>query len=160
MKLKAILIVALGAALMLCTASCQKGQKGFSGNPVDLGVSMRWADMNVGAITKDDAGSSVTYDEAVDYAAQSRKWSIPTKKQWEELLNAEGVTVTRNVSPAGFYIIGKDGASIFFPGGAYLCADKDGEEIQYVDMTFALLKPVFRSTDIETGQYCIRMVRK
>ena len=160
MKLRNLLFVALGAAL-LCTVSCDKDKKGFSGDPVDLGLSIRWADLNVGAIVKDDAGSSVTYDEAVDYAAQSKKWSIPTQQQWEELLNTEGVQVQRTLDPAGFLIIGKDGMSIFFPGGTYLSStpSTDGG-IVYVDMAFALTKPVFRASTNKSDKFCVRLVRK
>ena len=160
MKLRSILIVAIGAALLLCTASCQKGQKGFSGNPVDLGVGMRWADKNVGAVADGDAGTSLTYDEAVAYAAESKKWSIPTKEQWDAMWDAEGIKVQKTLDPAGFYVIGKDGRSIFFPAGQYLCALKNGKMVQYYDMGLFLTEPSFKNTENTEGKYYVRMVRK
>ena len=160
MKLRTVLIVALGAALMFCTASCKKDQKGFSGNPVDLGVGMRWADKNVGAVGLNDGGTELTYMEAVEYASQGKKWSIPTQEQWDKLLNTEGVQVVRNLDPLGFYIIGKDGNSIFFPSGLYLCADLNGHMVQYYDMVLALTAPVLKKTETTDGKYYVRMIRK
>ena len=159
MKLRTVLIVALGAAL-LCTVSCKKDNKGFSGNPVDMGTSVRWADKNVGAIGLGDDGTKLTYDEAVEYAAQGRKWSIPTKKQWDELLDTDGIQVVHNLDPLGFYVIGKDGTSMFFPAGNYLCSDKNGKMIQYYDMLLTITDPVFKNTEKTDGKYFVRMVRK
>ena len=80
MKRITFLLMALGAAL-LCTVSCEKNKKGYDGNPVSLGLSVRWAEMNVGAIEGDLDGVSVTLADAIDYAAQNKKWSIPTVMQ-------------------------------------------------------------------------------
>ena len=65
MKNKSILIVALCAAL-LCIVSCKKDQKGYSGNPVSLGLSVRWAETNAGAGNRGELGTKMTYDEAVN----------------------------------------------------------------------------------------------
>lgn len=160
MKLRTILIVAFGAALVLGTVSCKKDQKGFSGNPIDLGVSMRWADKNVGAVADGDAGTSLTYAEAVEYASQGRKWTIPTKEQWDDILDNESVKIQKTLDPVGFYVIGKDGRSIFFPAGQYLCAGLNGKMVQYYDMGILLLEPVFKNTENTEGKYYVRMVRK
>ena len=162
MKRITLLLLALGAAL-LCTVSCEKNKKGYDGNPVSLGLSVRWAEMNVGAIEGDLDGVSVTLADAIDYAAQNKKWSIPTVMQWEELLNTDGVKVQPTLSPAGYLIIGKGGQSIFFPSGYYLCAgSKDAFETTYVDLSVLSLlsEPSFATTTSKNMEFSLRLVRK
>ena len=157
MKNKSILIVALCAAL-LCIVSCKKDQKGYSGNPVSLGLSVRWAETNAGAGNRGELGTKMTYDEAIQYASESRKWSLPTQDQWVELLGSGKVTVNHNKDPAGFLFVSEEYGDLFLPAGMYLASDLFDGKIAYVDLTGS--SPNYLKTANTEETFSVRMVRK
>ena len=158
MKIRSILLVAIGTAL-LCAVSCKK-DKGFSGTSVELGLSIKWATMNVDAASKDAIGTTMTYTEAVEYAKQSKKWSLPTAVQWAELMTSGKVNISWVNEPKGFVAIAEDGAQVFFPAGKYLVGDLSEGQVGYVDMSTSTKPTSITWVGNTEGTYCIRLVRK
>ena len=158
MKLRTILLTAFGAALLLCTVSCQKDQKGFSGTVVDLGVAVKWATTNAGANKQGEIGTEMTLEEAQAYVAESKKWKLPTIAYWQDLLeNCTSANYAVNDDGSkGFLVIGKEGASIYIPAGKYLGELVD-DQINYFDLTSAT--PKTRQTATLTEKFCIRLVK-
>lgn len=86
-----------------------------SQEPVDMGVSVKWASMNYGAIKCSEYGEKVNSLDNNDY------WTVPTKEQYEELITnchssiemIDGVSCIKYTSPiTNNYIV--------FPYGNYL----------------------------------------
>lgn len=77
----------------------------------DLGLSVKWADKNVGAETPQDNGKLYTFEEA----KYNTYGYLPTKEQWEELKNKCTWTWTGN----GYKVIGPNGNSIYLPAAGY-----------------------------------------
>ena len=90
---------------------------------VDLGLSVKWANCNLGAKTTEETGHRFTYDEKseVDYV------KIPTKKQCEELINKCTWTWKSGKNP-GAIVTGKNGNNIFLPAVGELNTDGLMEE--------------------------------
>ena len=100
----------------------------------------------------------MTYDDAIQYASESRKWSLPTQDQWVELLGSGKVTVNHNNDPAGFLFVSEEYGDLFLPAGKYLASDLYEGKIAYVDLTGSSPNYLTPANTEET--FSIRMVRK
>ena len=120
---------------------------------VDLGLSVLWADRNVGASSPGDYGGYYAWGETStksDYSwdtyshcdgnwdnchnigsnisgsrydvarqAWGGGWKIPTKAQWEELIDRCTWTWTTEGGHSGYKVTGPNGNSIFLPAAGY-----------------------------------------
>ncbi|MBR5019896.1 MAG: leucine-rich repeat protein [Bacteroidales bacterium] len=87
--------------------------------PVDLGLSVKWADMNLYAASSSKAGGYFTWDEIHNYSTNNG-WRLPTKAEMAELLNSCTVSRTTENGVSG-YSFTNNGATIFLPDvGGYL----------------------------------------
>ena len=114
---------------------------------VDLGLSVKWATCNVGASKPEDYGdyyawgetktkseywddNSVTNGKSFsDIKGDSRydaaranwggSWRLPTKKEYEELVNKCNWTWTVQNGKMGYKVTGPNGNSIFLPAAGY-----------------------------------------
>ena len=77
---------------------------------VDLGLSVKWANCNLGASTPEETGHRFSFAEksTIDYV------NLPTKEQCEELIN-NCTWKWRGGKNKGVYVTGKNGNSIFLP---------------------------------------------
>ena len=160
MKIRTILLIAC-SALLLCTVSCKKEKKGFSGTSVDLGVSIKWATMNAGASSQGEVGTLMTVTDALAYVLEGKKWQLPTEEQWEDLLNNCIPSFSTTADGNGYLITSENGASIYLPAAVYLCKPDDtgaDPKIYFVDLTKNI--PSIKSTESTDGTYAIRLVRK
>ncbi len=86
---------------------------------VDLGLSVKWATMNVEAESPTDAGIFIDTENnenieiIIQYCEQGA--SVPTKAQFEELRNNCTWEWTEFRSHGGYMVHGKNGNSIFLP---------------------------------------------
>lgn len=86
---------------------------------VDLGLSVLWANKNIGARTTHDIGNFLDKTHADDlrevfeYNLNGAK--IPTIAQWEELRNQCSWECTELNGTGGYQVKGKNGNSIFLP---------------------------------------------
>lgn len=76
---------------------------------VDLGLSVKWANCNVGASTPEEYGNYFNYTEAI----QLKDIKIPTYEQWREL--QDNCDCKFDKKKAGYIITGKNGNSIYLP---------------------------------------------
>ena len=123
---------------------------------VDLGLSVKWATMNVGASSPSDYGSyfawgeirtksKYTFDNSVTYekdfndisgnrqydAARSNwggSWRLPTKSELEELKNKCKWTWTTQGGHKGYKVTGPNGNSIFLPAAGW----RDGSPTNFI----------------------------
>ena len=77
---------------------------------VDLGLSVQWADRNIGADSQDDAGSYYTYDEG-----EGKGYTLPTVDEVRELF--EKCKIRYDKKRNGFIVVGVNGNTIFIPIG-------------------------------------------
>jgi uncharacterized protein (TIGR02145 family) len=110
---------------------------------VDLGLSVRWANANIGAMNEKDDGLCFAWAETqpknefakrnykprkkykpdmalepTDDAATQRwgiGWHIPTPEQWDELLQKCKITEVKSNGYWGYKVTGPNGNSIFLP---------------------------------------------
>ena len=78
---------------------------------VDLGLSVKWATMNVGADDPEDYGGIYDYDKAVSKFGNN----LPTKEQFQELKNKCTWKWTTHKRTDGYKVTGPNGQSIFLP---------------------------------------------
>lgn len=84
--------------------------------PLDLGLSVEWADHNLGASCASEVGQRYSHDEATK-AIESLEdtWRLPTREEWQELYaKCTWEWVTRD-GIGGRLITGPNGNSIFLP---------------------------------------------
>ncbi len=112
-----------------------------AGEPVDLGLSVKWSNWNVGASSVEEYGGLYTWGDPAGTLVNSAgpgvnaggeisgteydiarvkwgdSWRMPTKAEMEELVNkCTRTTVTRN-GISGVEFTGPSGNSIFLPNG-------------------------------------------
>ena len=120
---------------------------------VDLGLSVKWATCNVGALTPEEYGdyyawgetetkSKYTAENSVtdkkrfgDISGDSRydaarknwggSWRMPTKAEWYELVDNCTWTWTTQGGQTGYKVTGKNGNSIFLPAASF----RDGSSL-------------------------------
>lgn len=130
----------------LCGCSTDKPLNYTSGNAVDLGLSVKWADRNIGASTPEDYGGLYVWGDTIgaetlkndnDYFYKNLpvnisgtiydlalikwggNWRMPTEKEIDELLkNCTSKWDTIN-DVKGFKFTSKKGKSVFFPATGY-----------------------------------------
>ena len=89
---------------------------------VDLGLpsGTLWATCNVGANKPEDYGDYFSWEEGNKASAKRGDgWSMPTKEQWEELMqNAENIWITRN-GVKGRLFAAHNGETLFLPAAGY-----------------------------------------
>ena len=85
---------------------------------VDLGLSVEWATMNVGADTPEGYGDLYTYDEAQELSSDTTN-RLPTKGEFEELKNRCKWKWTKQNKIRGYRVTGPNGNSLFLPAAGY-----------------------------------------
>ena len=93
---------------------------------VDLGLSVMWADANVGADSQSAPGTYFIWD-GQDHAAMEwgGPWRTPSKREWDELLDNCSFVWTDDRDGASGYIVtscvpGFEGRSMFIPAAGCL----------------------------------------
>ncbi|MDD5817917.1 MAG: hypothetical protein PUE05_05260 [bacterium] len=122
-------------ALLIITGSSVFAQKG-----VDLGLSVEWADCNLGATKCTEFGNYYYWGKehinsdisgtSLDYAKkETGVWRMPTLKEYQELINNCSIVTTSIDNVRGKKIIGKNGNSIFLPASGSYMIFSDGDKI-------------------------------
>lgn len=142
-------------------------------DPVDLGVSVNWSSMNLGADKVDECGGlfgcgditgNLRSRDSVDYyipdtikcikgnplydivrCIKGEWWHMPSAEEWKELLNSAIVVQTTYKGVSGYKIIGTNGSAIFLPKNGF----RDGEK-EFYKGTYG----VYWSSDISKKPNC------
>lgn len=97
-------------------ANTVEGVGGVVGDAIDLGLSVKWANHNLGAtLASDDGGRFAWSDVSSNAAKWGEGWRLPTDKEWEELYNNCKWTWEVRDGVGGRVITGPNGKSIFIP---------------------------------------------
>lgn len=89
---------------------------GIIAEEIDLGLSVRWASHNVGAMSSTQSGFHTTWvDAPVATEAWGNGWSLPTKDEWQELIDKCSWSWTVRDGIGGRLVTGPSGKSIFLP---------------------------------------------
>ena len=81
------------------------------GHPaVDLGLSVRWAEMNLGAEDALDPGTGLSFPDA-EQASWGGKWRMPTSEDWRELFSK----CTLMKYDGGYALVGPNGKNLYLP---------------------------------------------
>lgn len=104
---------------------------GVKPQPVDLGLSVKWADVDLGSATKTTSGKLLPLSDQDMEAYLGEGWRVPTKDDFEELI--DNCVAQLYLTPAGLpskivYTSKKNGGKItfYFPKTAFI---KSGEKI-------------------------------
>ena len=87
---------------------------------VDIGLSVFWADRNVGADTPQAYGDYFSFGTPVPWGGT---WRTPTASELEELLNKCSWELTVCEGVNGYKVTGPNGNSIFLPLGGSIWSD-------------------------------------
>lgn len=89
---------------------------GVVGNAVDLGLSVQWADINLGAEQPTDDGVRLSWSDASSLASKwGNGWRLPTAEEWQELYNNCKWKWEVRDGVGGRLITANNGNSIFVP---------------------------------------------
>ena len=156
---------------------------------VDLGLSVKWAKCNIGAtvpekigdyyvwglteissnsayvVTMDDISGNPKYDAACTKLGGN--WRMPTKAEFEELINNCSWNTTNKNGVNGYEVVGPNGNSIFLPitqtqtssvgpVAYYWSSTPDGKYYAY--SLFFYYSGVEIDSRNKTNKYCIRPV--
>lgn len=93
----------------------------FSLEAVDLGLSVAWANANVGASVDEDPGAHCAWDEASSAASSMGEgWRVPTADEYMELMSECSWTWGVRNGQRGYTVTADNGNSIFLPAGGYM----------------------------------------
>lgn len=92
------------------------GVGGVVGGGIDLGLSVQWADHNVGATYATDDGARLSWADAdVCGSEWGEGWRLPTEAEWQELYNNCHWSWAVRDGVGGRLITAGNGNSIFIP---------------------------------------------
>ena len=134
MKRLSFISFVLSAFLLIGFVACNSTDYDNSGSAyVDLGLSVKWATMNVGADIPEGYGVFYTYDEAQELFRDTTN-RLPTKGEFYELINRCKWKWTKQNKIRGYRVTGPNGNSIFLPAagtrlrnGKVLYVGEDGD---------------------------------
>lgn len=96
------------------------GKTEYGIQPIDLGLSVLWADRNIRAQTPNDYGKRYSiYDAISKNEILNDGWRLPTKKELEELCKNCSWTWDTSKKNPGSLITGTTGNSIFLPASGF-----------------------------------------
>ena len=93
--------------------------------PVDLGLSVKWASCDYGTVSPYVAGPNfeyTCYNTMSFNTTWGPNWSIPTQSQWNELFNNCTITNTTINGKYGYLVTAINGNTIFFCCDTYWTA--------------------------------------
>lgn len=104
---------------------------GVKPTPVDMGLSVKWADVDLGSATKTTSGKHLKLKDQDMEAYLGEGWRVPTKDEFEELLKncVAQVYLNQAGTPSKVvYTSKKNGAKItfYYPKTAFI---KNGEKL-------------------------------
>lgn len=89
---------------------------GTVGSAIDLGLSVMWADHNLGSLASSDPGCHCSWADATGNVQQwGNEWRLPTDEEWNELYERCTWTWTIRDGIGGRLVTGPSGNSIFLP---------------------------------------------
>ena len=100
------------------------GLGGTCAEPVDMGLSVRWASHNLGASVQSGCGVHTSWNQCVEQLALwGSEWHLPTALEWTELMEKCRWTWEMCNGVAGRRVTGPSGNSIFLPFVGYELTD-------------------------------------
>lgn len=151
---------------------------GTIGEPVDLGLSVHWADKNLGATLPSDDGARFSWADAADLASKwGQGWRLPTDLEWQELYTRCKWTWEVRDGVGGRVVTGVNGNSIFVPAtgvsfdnnvqirgcvGIYWTSDDsaDASEPTSAVGTYFDSANIYRIDYPRTNTFSVRLVKK
>lgn len=109
-----------------------EGVKGTIAEAVDMGLSVYWAEHNLGSDNCSADGTPLPWQDASEIASLWGKgWRVPTKEEWEELYSQCTWRWTIVNGIGGRIITGQNGNSIFIPAAGFTI---DQQKMSYGNM--------------------------
>lgn len=99
-------------------------------NYVDLGLSVLWADRNLGANNPYNSGDYYAFNQVPEYA--SFTWNVPTGEQFQELVDKCKWVWGENEGEEGSWVKGPNGNKIFLPACGF--CDDSQKELKYSEV--------------------------
>ena len=94
--------------------------------PVDLGLSVRWASHNAGAVSVYGNGSVLAFNAAISASnLWGEGWRLPTETEWQELLMGTSCKWVIRNGVAGRVFTADNGNSIFLPAVGFSLTPTD-----------------------------------
>lgn len=85
------------------------------GEIIDLGLSVKWASCNVGALSPEEKGSTSRLSNPSTGGFNTKIWRTPTRQEMQELIESCKWTWGRYKNVNGYQVTGPNGNSIFLP---------------------------------------------
>lgn len=129
---------------------------------IDLGLSVDWGETNWGADNPHEYGMYLSWKEIVDFdpctKQQGEGWRLPTKEEFEELINKCDVLRTELNDVPGFCFTSKgDLNKLFLPAGGCKSFDepaeryKEGKNLYYWSSSPYVEEDIYGKPEIRTA---------
>lgn len=151
------------AAISLTGCKHQETLIGTIGQPVDLGLSVMWANHNYGASADAEIGKELTWNGKAHSGRQNKtlsrtwgkEWKAPTLDQVGELMD-KCTWEWQEDAPRGYIVTGPNGNSIFIPhvSSGYWTKDVDPDHKPFIAfMYFNTSYPDMSYTEADNLRY-------
>lgn len=109
--------------LLCCLIISSFSQLLFAIKPIDLGLSILWADCNLYETEYNNIATvCCSWNGLNDYIKERYPgWRLPTKDEYEELINNCSWSFEASNGKIGYNIKGNNGNSLFFPAQGMCC---------------------------------------
>lgn len=95
-----------------------------AGEAIDLGLSVKWASVNLGAQSPDEYGDYLQWDGSdLAHSALGGKWFMPTLEEGQELIDKCTWEWCELNGVTGYKVTGPNGNSIFLPAAGWKHSD-------------------------------------
>ena len=112
-------------------------------DPVDLGLSVKWASYDFGTVSPYDDGPTYDFYDSRSFTLTDTwgaNWRIPTYDEWRELIYKCKITSMEKNGKTIYVVEGTNGNKIYFPSSDYWVPDDTGYP-NYYPYCASLSKP-------------------
>ena len=91
-------------------------------DPVDLGLSVKWASYDFGTVSPYDDGPTYDFYDSRSFTLTDTwgaNWRIPTYTEWNELISKCKITSMEKNGKTIYVVEGTNGNKIYFPSSKY-----------------------------------------
>lgn len=111
-------------------------------DPVDLGLSVKWASYDFGTVSPYDDGPTYDYYDSRSFTLTNTwgaNWRKPTYEEWNELFSKCKITSMEKNGKTIYVVEGTNGNKIYFPSSKYWIPINDSRFNYWADLSSSVI---------------------